>query len=85
MRRFERRPTPSVLVCDLYPQAIVAEHNGRRESELIVDPTELEYHSVFLDDGREDPYEIYEFDDECHEQVASAEIAGWRLGRPLRR
>jgi hypothetical protein len=38
MRWFEHRPTPAVLVCDLYPQAIVAEHNGRRECELIVDP-----------------------------------------------
>ena len=74
------RPAPSVLVCDLYPQAIVAEHNGRRECELIVDPIELDRHSIFLDDGRGDPYKIYEFDDECHKQVASAEIAGWRAG-----
>lgn len=80
MRRFAYRPTPCVLVCDLYPQAIVAEHDGRRECELIVDPIELETHAIFLDDGREDPYEIYEFDDECHKQVASAEIADWRLG-----
>jgi hypothetical protein len=74
------RPTPSVLVCELDPQAIVTEDNGRRECELIVDPIELETHNVFLDDGREELYEIYEFDDECHKQVASAEIAGWRAG-----
>lgn len=80
MRQFAYRPTPCVLVCDLYPQAIVAEHNGRGECELIVDPIELETHAIFLDDGRKDPYEIYEFEDECHKQVASAEIAGWRLG-----
>jgi hypothetical protein len=81
MRRFVRKSKPSVLVCDLYPQAIVAEYNGRHESELIVDPIELEYHRVFLDDGRTKPYEIYEFDDECYKRVASAKIAGWRAGR----
>jgi hypothetical protein len=80
MRGFEHRPTPSVLVCDLYPHVIVAEHNGRGECELIVDPTELNYQDVFLDDGREEPFEIYEFDDECHKQVALAEVAGWRAG-----
>jgi hypothetical protein len=80
MRDFEFRPTPSVLVCDLYPRAIIAEPNGRRECELIVDPKELESHSIFLDDGREEPYEIDEFDEECHEQVASAGVADWRLG-----
>jgi hypothetical protein len=82
MRRFAYgpRPTPCVLVCDLDPAAIVAEHNGRDECELIVDPFELDTHAIFLDDGREDPYEISKFDDECHKQVASAEIEGWRLG-----
>ena len=80
MRHFESAPTSSVLVCELYPQAIVAEHNGRRECELIVDPAELESHSIFLDDGRDELYEIYEFDDECHQQVASVGTADWRLG-----
>lgn len=80
MRYLEHRPTPSVLVCDLYPEAIVTEHNGRHEWELIVDPIELATLDVFLDDGREEPYEIYEFDDECRKQVASADFAGWRAG-----
>ena len=33
-----------------------------------------------MDDGRDEPYEIYEFDDECHRQVASAGVADWRFG-----
>jgi hypothetical protein len=80
VRWFKYKPTPSVVVCDIDPQAIVAEHNGRHESELILDPAELEMSCIFLDDGREEPYEIHEFDDECYEQVASADIAGWRAG-----
>jgi hypothetical protein len=78
MRHYERHQTPFVFFCNLGPDAIAAEYNGRNERELIVDPTSL-FGCAMLDvcDG-DTSIEACEMLD--HHDVPASAIADWRLG-----
>jgi hypothetical protein len=69
--------TPFVFGCDLQPQAILAEHKGRNERELIIDIGELDV--VFLDEG--DGYERNADDIDTHRDVSAGALADWRSAR----
>jgi hypothetical protein len=78
MRHYERHQTPFVFFCDLSPDVIVAEHKGRGEHELIVDPKSL-FGRAMLDvcDG-DTSIEACEMTD--HREVPPSAIADWRSG-----
>lgn len=77
MRHYERHQTPFVFFCDLSPDAIAAEHNGRNERELLVDPEAL-VGRVMLDVcGVGASIEASEMID--HQEVPLSAIADWRL------
>jgi hypothetical protein len=72
--------TPFVFRCVLDPEDIVIQYNGRKEHELIVDPAQLVFAVVTIDDGTEEGFETYPCDIASHDEIPLAVIEDWRIG-----
>jgi hypothetical protein len=79
MRFRDHHRSPMVFVADIPPALIIAEHDERAERELLVDPDELSWERVVLDDGSAEGSEIEAYDVDVDQKPPRRAIDDWQL------
>jgi hypothetical protein len=71
--------SPLVFVADIPPALIITEHDERAEREILVDPGQLDWECVGLDDGSAEGLEIEPYLDDGDQQPPQHAIDDWQL------